>query len=68
MIHEGKDLHAWHHLVSGDPELVRSEGYSVRNKTRTEEGVADEDAFDYVIDWFHAPRQKPKRRLTIGRK
>jgi uncharacterized cysteine cluster protein YcgN (CxxCxxCC family) len=68
MVHEGKDLHAWHHLVSGDPELVHREGYSVRNKTRTEEGVDDEDAFDYVIDWFHGPRQKPKRRLTIGRK
>ena len=31
-------------------------------RTRTEEGVDDEDAFDYVIDWFHGPRQRPKVR------
>ena len=55
-------------LVETIDRLVHREGYSVRNKTRTEEGVDDEDAFDYVIDWFHGPRQKPKRRLTIGRK
>jgi uncharacterized cysteine cluster protein YcgN (CxxCxxCC family) len=55
MVHEGKDLHDWHHLKSGDPQLVHREGYSCRNRTRTEEGVDDEDAFDYVIDWFHGP-------------
>ena len=59
MVHEGKDLHDWHHLISGDRTLVHKRGYSAKGKTRTEEGVADEDAIDYVIDWFHGP---PKRR------
>ena len=30
----------------------------------TEEGVDDEDAFDYVIDWFHGPPKRRKLRRT----
>ena len=62
LVKEGKDLHDWHHLISGDRNAVHTAGYSCKNRTRTEEGVDDEDAFDYVIDWFHGPRQKPKVR------
>jgi len=61
LVHEGKDLHDWHHLISGDRQEVHRRGYSAKGKTRTEEGIADEDAIDYVIDWFHAP---PKKRRT----
>jgi uncharacterized cysteine cluster protein YcgN (CxxCxxCC family) len=62
MVHEGKDLHDWHHLKSGDRRLVHTLGYSARNRTVSEEGVADEDALDYIIDWFHGPVPKPGRR------
>ena len=59
LVHEGKDLHDWHHLISANRETIHREGWSCRNRTRTEEGIDDDDAMDYVIDWFHGP---PKRR------
>ena len=62
LVHEGKDLHDWHHLICGDRQEVHRRGYSAKGKTRTEEGVADEDAIDYVIDWFHAPPRKRRTR------
>jgi uncharacterized cysteine cluster protein YcgN (CxxCxxCC family) len=62
LVHEGKDLHDWHHLISGDREEVHRRGYSAKGRTRTEEGVADEDAIDYVMDWFHAPPRKRRTR------
>ncbi len=68
-VHEGKDLYPWHHLISGDREAVHREGFSAKNRTRTEDGVDDADAFDYVMDWFHAPPQpNRKHRLKVGRK
>jgi uncharacterized cysteine cluster protein YcgN (CxxCxxCC family) len=62
LVHEGKDLHDWHHLICGDRQEVHRRGYSAKGKTRTEEGVADEDAIDYVIDWFHEPPRKRRTR------
>ena len=68
LVHEGKDLHDWHHLISGDRETIHREGWSCRNKTRTEEGVDDEDAIDYVIDWFHGQAKRPRKRQLLPRK
>jgi uncharacterized protein len=62
LIHEGKELADWHPLVSGDPESVHAAGISARGRTRTEVGVADEDAFDYLIDWAHGPPPKRRKR------
>ena len=39
LVHEGKDLHDWHHLVCGDRNAVHRRGYSAMDKTHTEEGV-----------------------------
>lgn len=58
LVHEGKDLYDWHHLVCGDREEVHRRGFSAMGKTRTEVGVAPEDEMDYLIDWFHAPPRK----------
>jgi uncharacterized cysteine cluster protein YcgN (CxxCxxCC family) len=46
---EGKDLPAWHPLVTGDPESVHAAGVSVRGRTISERLLADpDDALDYA--------------------
>ena len=48
-LHEGKDLPAWHPLVTGDPESVHRSGVSVRGQTISEtELTSPEDALDHV--------------------
>ena len=48
-LHEGKDLPAWHPLVTGDPESVHRAGVSVRGQTISEASLAEEeDALDFA--------------------
>ena len=48
-LYEGKDLPAWHPLVTGDPESVHLAGVSVRGRTISETTLDDpDDAIDYV--------------------
>jgi uncharacterized protein len=68
LVHEGKDLHDWHHLVCGDREEVHRRGFSARGRVRSEEGIDDEEAMDYLIDWFHGPPRKPARNVRARRK
>ena len=35
-LHEGKDLPAWHPLITGDPESAHKAGVSVRGQTVSE--------------------------------
>jgi uncharacterized cysteine cluster protein YcgN (CxxCxxCC family) len=67
LVNEGKDLKPWHHLVCGDRNEVHRAGISAMGKTRSEEGVEDEDAFDYLIDWAHGPKE-PRRRKREGKR
>jgi uncharacterized cysteine cluster protein YcgN (CxxCxxCC family) len=62
LVHEGQDLKDWHHLVCGDRDEVHRRGISAKGKVRSEVGVDDEDALDYLIDWAHGPAGKAKRR------
>lgn len=46
---EGKPLHDWHHLISGDPEAVHVAGQSVQGWTVNELDVPEEDWEDHII-------------------
>lgn len=48
---EGKDLNAWHPLVSGDPASIHRAGISVRDKAVSEEYVYPEDVDFYTIGY-----------------
>ncbi len=50
-LHEGKDLPAWHPLVTGDPDSTHKAGISVRGQTVSENSlVEEEDALDFPGD------------------
>jgi len=50
LLAEGKDLPAWHPLLSGDANSVHSAGISVRAKVVSAKDIDDEDLPDYVVD------------------
>ena len=52
LIHEGKPLPDWHHLISGDRDTVHKTGNSIRGKTVSEDTVFDEgEQMDWIVDW-----------------
>mgnify|MGYP001548258988 FL=1 len=56
-IHEGRDLAAWHPLVSGDPESVHRAGVSVRGQTVSENALAhSDDALNFAAPDLIAER------------
>ena len=50
LLHEGRPLHDWHPLISGDSESVHAAGVSVRGWTIPEFEVAEDDWDDHIID------------------
>ena len=49
LIDEGKDLHWWHPLVSGDPKTVHEAGISVRGRVVSERDTDDLEG--RVVGW-----------------
>ncbi|PQO22602.1 YcgN family cysteine cluster protein [Rhodobacteraceae bacterium WD3A24] len=48
--HEGKPLHDWHPLISGDPDSVHRAGISVRGWTVPEFSVTEDEWEDHIIE------------------
>lgn len=57
---QGKELPAWHPLISGDPMSVHRSGASVRGKVEADEDeVAEDDLPDFIRAW---PKRWPRGR------
>ena len=52
LIHEGKPLPDWHHLISEDRDLVHQCGASIQGRTLSEDTVFDADDSDYIAEWI----------------
>jgi uncharacterized cysteine cluster protein YcgN (CxxCxxCC family) len=50
LLHEGKSLHDWHYLISGDVEAVHLAGISVKGWTIPETEVPEDDWDNYTIE------------------
>lgn len=50
LVHQGKDLPEWHHLVSGNKELVHNLGKSIKDWCVPVDKVAEEDWVDLIVD------------------
>ena len=53
LVSEGKDLFAWHPLVSGDANSVHQAGVSVKGKIVQEENVHPDALEDHIITWVN---------------
>jgi uncharacterized cysteine cluster protein YcgN (CxxCxxCC family) len=60
LVKEGKDLHDWHPLKSGDPNTVHTAGISVRGKVVSEVGFTPEDYEDHLVTW---PGEENKKKI-----
>jgi uncharacterized cysteine cluster protein YcgN (CxxCxxCC family) len=64
LVAEGRDLHWWHPLVSGDKGTVHAAGASVQGKAVSEDEV--EDLEDHVQDWLDTTPNPFRKRAARG--
>lgn len=53
LVYEGKSLPQWHHLISGDRQLVHKNNASVIGKIKSELNIHEEDYEDHIIHWIN---------------
>ena len=51
LIDEGKNLHDWHHLISGSSETIHERGMSVRDYSINETSLKNVE--EYILEWFN---------------
>ena len=51
LIRDGKDLHPWHPLISGDANSVHKAGISIRGRAVADDGIKAEDYENHLVDW-----------------
>jgi uncharacterized cysteine cluster protein YcgN (CxxCxxCC family) len=62
LVSEGKDLHWWHPLVSGDPDTVHAARASVKGKTRPEGRLQVPGLMKHITKWPEPLEEPPKKR------
>lgn len=48
---QGDDLPEWHHLVSGDADMIHQTGNSVSGKVRLQREIDQNEIEDYIVEW-----------------
>ena len=51
LLAQGKDLPWWHHLVSGDPDLIHHLGLSIKGKVISEDYVYPLQLRQHIVQW-----------------
>ena len=62
LIADGRDLHWWHPLISGDPETVHLAGISVRGRVLSETDIPVERYEDRIVQW---PAFDPQPGISV---
>jgi len=52
LVHEGRPLPDWHHLVCGDRNRVHLCGASIQGRTLSEETLFDPDDIEQIAEWI----------------